>query len=379
VQGLGLEFADSFFLIADDTSIGMYRFDSHRQTFREDFDDGHNAFKAIEEWIRQGDIDSFHGFLHYTRNQVLPLLEKFYQWCEREGIEKPCTWINHSVRACPTGLCPDSYRPNKLYRLAREIARFSIGPLTGRQRRPIYWSQRWYYGARPGTPYYINDILRANGLKYVWLEAGQDEFPNRIALPEQRNGGRPSILEPVTMDDGVRYYRFPRCFGMVNAPPGATVQLRTSNIAFDASTLFSTANLEHLCRVQGTCILFTHWTHPRSFPVQDETLDNFHRLLAYRNQRKIWVTRLSKLLEWTRLRTFLKYSVTLESDRLIIDIDSVEDPIFGRQELMPQDCAGMAFDVPDNVGLIVIRLGGKVLPSERIHQRGSTFWIVNPS
>jgi hypothetical protein len=314
--------------------------------------------------------------LHYTRDQVLPLLEKLYRWCEREDIAKPSTWINHSVRACPTGLSPDSFRPNKYYRLAREVARYSIGPLTGRQRRPIQWRQNWYHGARPGSPYYINDILGANGLRYVWLGVDHDEYPNRIALPEHDNGGRPSILEPVTMDDGVRYYRFRRCFGKVNAPPGVTVQLRTSQDAFDASVLFSSENLDQLCEAQGTCILTTHWTHPRSFPLQDETIDNFRRLRAYRDRGKIWVTSLSRLLEWTRLRAFLKYSVIDQSGRLIIDIDSIEDPVFGRQELKPEDCVGLAFDLPDSAGFMEVRLGGKALPSERIHRRESTCWIA---
>jgi len=377
VRGLGLELADTFFLIADDVSMGMYRYDPQGLTFREDYSDGHNACEAIKEWIRQGEMDTFHGFLHYARDQVLPLLDEFYQWCEREGIAKPCTWINHSVRACPTGLCHDSYRPNRYYTLAREIARFTLGPLAGRKRRPIKWRQPWYYGARPGTPYYINDVLRANGLKYIWLEAGQDEFPNRIDLPEYWSTGNSSILEPVIMDDGVRYYRFRRCYGKVNAPRGVTVALRTSRIAFDASTLFSTANLEHLCNVQGTCILSTHWTLARSLPIQDETIGNFHRLRAYRDERKIWVTRLSKLLEWTRLQTFLKYSVGIESGRLIIDIDSVDDPIFGRRELTPRDCDGMAFDVPAHTGPIEVRLAGQVLPPERIHRQESVCWITN--
>jgi len=379
VGGLGLELADTFFLIADDTSMGMYRFDPQGQMFREDYSDGHNACEAIREWIRRGEIDAFHGFLHYTRDQVLTLLEKFYLLCEREGIAKPFTWINHSVSVCPTGLCPDSLRPNRYYSLAREIARFALGPLAGRRRRPIYWRQRWYSGARPGTQYYINDILRANGLRYVWLEAGQDDLPNTIALPEYWHGGQSSILEPVTMDDGVRYYHFRRCYGKVLAPRGVTVALRTSRVAFDASMLFSTANLEHLCSVQGTCILFTHWTHPRSLPVQDGTIGNFHRLRAYRDQGKIWVTRLSKLLEWTRLRTFLKYSVVLESGRLIIDIDSVDDPLFGRRDPRPRDCDGMAFDVPAHEGPIEVRLAGQVLPPERIHHRESICWVTNPA
>ncbi len=375
VPGLGLDLADSFFLIADDVSMGMYRFDPLTRAFGEDWSDGRNACDAIKRWLRQGQIDTFHGFLHYTRSQVLPLLEEFYRWCDREGVAKPCAWINHSVPVCPSGICHDSFRPNKYYALAREIARYVIGPLTGRKRRPIYWRQPWYHGARPGSPYYINDILKANGLKYVWLEAGQDEIPNRIDLPEYRHGGRSSILEPVTMDDGVRYYRFRRCYGKVDAPAGVTVALRTSDIAFDASRLFSEANLEHLFSVHGTCILFTHWTLARNLPIQDETIGNFERVRAWRDRGKIWVAPLSKLLEWTRLRAFLKYSAVRGPDRLAIDIGSVEDPVFGRQNPAPQDLQGLAFDVPPEAGPIEVRLAGKALPAGNVHRSGAVCWL----
>jgi hypothetical protein len=376
VKGLGLEVADTFFLIGDAVSMGMYRFDPQAQTFHEDTSDGHNAFQAIREWIRRGDIDTFHGFLHYTRDQVLPLLEGLYRWCEDEGVAKPSTWINHSVLACPTGLCPDSFRPNRYYALARQLARFTIGPLTGRRRYPIVWRQPWYQGDTPGTPYYLNDVLRANGLRYLWLEAGHDELANVIALPESRNGGRPSILEPVTMDDGSRYYRFRRCYGRVQARGGVTVALRTSKIAFDASMLFSAANLDHLCRVQGTCILFTHWTVERSLPIQDETIENFQRLRSYRDQRKIWVTRLSRLLEWTRLRTFLKYSARLDKGHLIIDIGALDDPIFGRQLLEPRDCDGLAFDLPSHAETVEVRLAGRALPPGSVHREGANCWLT---
>jgi hypothetical protein len=379
VRGLGLELADSFFLIGDELSMGMYRFDPDCGVFQEDTSDGQNACKAIKSWIRQGEIDAFHGFQDRTRDEVLPLLGRFYRWCESEDVPKPCVWINHSVRKCPSGLCPDSFRPNKAVSLARQLARFFVGPLTGRERRPVSWRQRWYHGARPKSRYYVNDVLHANGLKYVWLEAGQDELPNVIALPEYRHGGRESLLEPVTMDDGLAYYRFRRCYGKVDAPPGVTVALRTSRTAFDASALFTRENLDHLCEVHGTCILYTHWTVPRSLPVQDATIGNFERLRGYRDQGKIWVTRLSTLLEWTRRRAFLEYSERYESGSLIIDIDAVNDPLFGRQPLTAKDCEGLAFDLPAHTGPVVIRVSGHDLPPEAVQRGPSVCWVSGAS
>ncbi len=378
VRGLGLELADTFFLVGDELSMGMYRFDPAAGAFREDTSDGRNACEAIKGWIRRGEIDAFHGFQHYTRDRILPLLGSLYEWCEREGVAKPCAWINHSVRKCPSGLCPDSLRPNEAVMLARRLARFVVGPLTGRERRPLRWRQPWYHGAEPGSPYYVNDVLRANGLRYVWLAARGDELSNVIALPEHRHGGRPSILEPVTMDDGATYYRFRRSYGKIGARPGVTVALRTSRVAFDASALFTAENLDHLCDVRGTCILYTHWTLPRSLPVQDATIGNFDRLRGYRDRGRIWVTRLSRLLEWTRLRAFLEYAQSYESGRLIIDIGSVNDPVFGRRPLTPRDCQGLAFDVPAHSGAVAIRVAGKDLAPGAVGRGPSVCWVANP-
>jgi hypothetical protein len=354
----------------------MYRYDPESGAFREDTSDGRNACEAIKEWIRQGEMDSFHGFQHFTRDQVLPLLERFYRWCEEAGLPKPSTWINHSVRACPSGLCPEAFRPNRAVTLARQIARNAIGPMLGVNRLPISWRQLWYQGARPGSPYYINDILHANGLKYVWLEADHDELANVIALPERSYAGRSSFLEQVTMDDGIRYHRFRRCYGKVHARRGVVVALRTSPAAFDASMLFTDENLEQLCRVGGTCILYTHWTVARSLPVQDATIGNFHRLRRYRDQGKIWVPRLSRLLEWTRLRTFLRYSTRRDGAALLIDIESLDDPLFGRQQLTLGDCDGLAFDLPaGHGGPVGIRVDGKDVPAGSIARKASVCWI----
>lgn len=370
IPGLGLDLADTFFLIADDVSLGMYRFDAASRAFREDTSDGRNACEAIKGWIRDGRIDAFHGFLHYTRDQVLPLLEGFYRWCEGEGVPKPSTWINHSVLVSPSGLCPDDLRPNRLYGLARQIARYAIGPMLGRTRYPVVWRQLWYQGDNPGSPYYVNDVLRANGLRYVWLEADHDELANTVALPEPEIGGRPSILEPVTMDDGSRYYRFRRCYGKVDAPPGVTVALKTSPNAFDASTLFSEENLERLCRVEGTCILFTHWAVERNFPIQDGTIGNFQRLRAHRDRGLIWVAPLAKVLEWTRLRTFLKYDVRTEAGRLVIDLEAVDDPLFGHEVPAPEALHGLAFDLPSPEGEVEVRLAGRPLPPGSVVRQG---------
>jgi hypothetical protein len=373
VPGLGLDFADSFFLIADAVTLGMYR-DQPGGGFREDESDGHNAADAIRGWLQRGQVDSFHAFHHYTRGQVLPLLEGFYAWCEREGVAKPSVWLNHSLGVTPTGLAPSALRPNRVVRLARQIARATIGPLLGRERRPLSQALVWYEGARPGSRYYVNDILAANGLRYVWMNAG-DALANRIALPERTYGDRPSILDIVTMDDGVRYYHFPRCFGKPDARPTSGLCLRQSEGTTDTSSLFTQENLERLCRDQGTCILFTHWTLKRSFPISDETIGHFDLVRRYRDAGRIWVAPLAKLLEWTRIRTFAVYRAWRDSGRLMIDIEGANDPILGQHRIRMEDCRGLSFRVPSDQIEVVLSISGQAIPQNLVQRRCGVCWV----
>jgi hypothetical protein len=374
VPGLGLDLADSFFLIADDVTMGLYRYDP-AAGFGEDSSDGQSASEAIRGWIKAGQIDTYHGFLHYTRDQVLPLLEKFLEWCDRQGAPRPRVWMNHSLAVTPTGLCPSNLRPSRLATLARHTARTLVGPLFGRKRRSLREAGVWYEGATPGSPHYINDVLAAGGLRYVWLNI-RDVLTNQIALPEQTcGGGRPSILDIVTMDDGVRYFHFPRCLGRSAGPATAGLCLRQSAETVDTSCLFTEANLEELCRRQGTCILFTHWTLKRSFPIQDEAVAHLDLVRRYRDAGRVWVAPLGRLLEWTRLRAFVQYNVRAAGDGLVVDIEGIQDPITGRQPLDESACMGLAFRLAQGTGEVAVTVAGRRLPASGVQRQGDVCWI----
>jgi hypothetical protein len=374
INGLGFDFADSFFLVGDRTTFGMYRYMPEEDRFSEDEQEGENCASLVRHWLKQGQIDCFHAFLHYTRCQVEPLLKELYHWCESEGVRKPAVWINHSAANTPSGLCPNSYQPNRVYRLARLMARGIVGPLFGRKPQPLRNALVRFDGDTPDSRYYVNDLLAANGLRFVWLNIG-GEYRNKIALPEQQLNGRSTILEPVTMDDGIRYWRFERCYG---APLGRTqgqICLRDSIDGYDSSHLISEKNLEELCRLNGTCILVTHWTHFRSMPIMHETITRFALLRSWAEMGKIWVTSTARLLEWTRLRTFLKFDCRRETKRLVIDIKGLEDPIFGRQPLSVADLEGIAFRFFQPEASIVLAIDGQALGPDRLSRAGNICWV----
>jgi len=231
-----------------------------------------------------------------------------------------------------------------------------------------------YRGDTPGSRYYVNDLLSANGLRYVWLNV-EKLRPGRIALPENRQNGRATILQPVTMDDGIRYWRFERCYGF---PPGRSqgeAYLRDSAEGVDTSHLITEPNLEELCRVNGTCILSTHWTHPRSMPIADETLGRFKLLWQWRESGKIWVTTTARLLEWTRRRTFLGMVCRREGKQLAIEIEGLNDPIFGHEPVTLKDLDGLCIRLKQTGTSVTLAMNGQALSSAQLHRSGGLCWI----
>jgi len=377
VRGLGLALADTFFLIPDDISIGLHRYDAALGRFTEDLMDGHDNSSAIRGWFKAGLIDSYHGFMGYTRNQVVPLLRDFFAWCGREGVEKPRVWINHSAPVCPTGMCPRQFRLNRAALLARKTGRWMIGPFFGRDRRnPFHETFHWYCGDKPRSRFYVNDIMAASGLRYIWLNRpGIDALADRIDLPERQWQGRPTILEAVRMDDGVRYFSFARVHGTEGAAPGTWPALRQQAPVCDSSVLFTEENLRRLCEVGGTSILYTHWTMEQSFPLTDETIGRFQLLKRFRDEGKIWVAPLGRLLEWTRMRTFLEYEVHDVAERLVIDITAVADPIIGRQVPTADECRGLTFRLPPGAKAVEIRLAGRTDALGTVRREGDVCWV----
>jgi hypothetical protein len=352
----------------------MYRYSPDDGCFREDEQQGENCATLIRKWIQKGQIDSFHAFLHYKRPQVEPLLRDFYSWCERENVSKPKVWINHSIGVTPTGLCPDRLQPKAIRRLAGLAARQIIGPAFGLKRYPLRNAFVRYRGDSPGSPYYVNDLLAANGVRYVWLNH-EDVHRDRISLPEQQQNGRDTILQPVTMDDGVRYWRFDRCHGTPPGPMRGEVFLRDTPQGCDASHLITHGNLSDLCSRNGTCILYTHWTHLRSMPLGDETIRRFELLRRWSDEGRIWVTSTSRLLDWTRRRTFLRMNCTKESGRLVVEFDCVDDPIFGRESLAPSDLHRLSFRLRDPSPAVTISIGGQQLEPQQVHKVGDLYWL----
>ena len=375
VCGLGLDFADSFFLVGDGTSFGMYRHCAEGNRFQEDQQDGKGCGALIWQWLKEGRMDSFHSFLHYTRQQLAPLLHEFYERCEREGVSKPRVWLNHSLPVTPTGLCPANLQPSPLPRLLRLSARKLVGPLLGRARFPLRYAFARYQGDTPGSAYYVNDLLAANGLRYVWLNMG-DLHRNQIALPERELNGRRTILEPVTMDDGVRYYRFERCYGKPAGRLGGEAYLRDSEAGFDATVLVTAANLETLCQTEGTMFSCTSIGPIRVLSRSPTPqLRGLNCSGAGETQGRSGSLPRRNCSKWTRRRTFLRVVSRREGKRLLVELEGIDDPLFGREQVSLSDLDGLCLLLPAANREITIAVRGAALDANHFHRSGDLCWL----
>jgi hypothetical protein len=219
----------------------------------------------------------------------------------------------------------------------------------------------------------VNDLLAANGLRFVWLNVN-DLHVNRVGLPEQEWRGRSTILRPVTMDDGVRYHRFDRCYGRKDEGTGEQACLRDSSETCDASVLITERNLTQLCANEGTSILYTHWTHYRSMPLSDETIGRFRLLRQWQQAGRVWVTSLRQLLEWTRRRTFLDFACSSNRKQTLIEIKGIDDPLFGYEAVSAHDLHGLSFRVQSQVEIRVV-VKGSALKPEQVRRAGDRLWL----
>lgn len=220
------------------------------------------------------------------------------------------------------------------------------------------WNIRLNYcqGDNPGSRHYCADLARGAGLRYYWLLPGAPDYEPEVlgtlVTHEWRYSGRPSFLNLVTLDDGVRCLAFERSY-YKNEGGLRSLELLTEE------------GLTDLCRRQGTAILYTHWSdHPHEV-FSARGLDGLDRLRRFRDQGRVWVAKSSDVLHHAFIRTFLEYSARQEAGGWVVEIGRVLDPTGDPFVPAMDDLAGVSFEAPDGRP-VAIRVGGTLVESRVI-------------
>jgi hypothetical protein len=209
-------------------------------------------------------------------------------------------------------------------------------------------------GDNVDSQYYHADLLRQFGFRYYWMISALPDYQTHIQdtliLPERSFGGRPSILRVVAIDDGSKCITFGR---------GSK-----GRIGLNSLELITQQELEKLCRVGGTGILYTHWNVRPKKVFTARALEGLTLLRRYFDEKRIWVSPTSEILQFNFVRAYLEYKVRIENGKRIIDIVRIRNPVGEPFVPSVDDLRGISFECPVNES-VEIQINGKALEENK--------------
>lgn len=406
IQGFGFPMADSMYLY--NSSISVFKtFDEKSGVPVPHAHNGRDLEEIVDGWLRLGWIDTLHtpGPGPIPRKATAMGLE----WLRDRPHGRIKVWTNHSIANTPTCVGPDqpalALAINNIIKcgtalmswigmesLTRKIVNNPFpSPLPEGQVFLIWFLsicfviciigfigciilkkfRKWRYlitftfvaallavilqmiplhfaqGDNPESLYYHADLVRDLGIRYYWLIYPLPNYETHIlgtlVLPERACGGRSSILRVVTLDDDSKILTFARCY--------------KGEGGFRSLELVTEQALEELIKNTGTCIIYTHWTAKPGEIFTAQALDALTQLQRLYEEGQIWIAPTSEILHHTFIRAYLEYSVHSESDKLVLDIQCVNDPTGENFVPTIDDLRGISFDCPSD-GAIEVRLAG---------------------
>jgi hypothetical protein len=237
--------------------------------------------------------------------------------------------------------------------------------------------QPGYAGDDPASPYYTADLLKPLGLKYYWwsdlvswplscrpdspgsrLRPGINAVKNVVKIllgQQQRARTTAQIMElcqPVSLRDGLALMAFTRHLRGLKEPSSRHTLRYT----------LAEPVLNQLLAREGYLIRYTHLGLPRPepgaelFPLPDRTA--LERLAQHYHAGNIWVAPTAKILNHWLLTRHLVWTAHREGERLIIILESLQDPTTGPRPPEPEELAGLCFSVPPPEE-VILRLAGR--------------------
>jgi hypothetical protein len=414
VHGFGLPIADSMYLFQ--RKIGLYKsYDEEKGKPVSQYHNGQDLREIIDRWLRLGWVDTLHtpGPGHITRDATATGLK----WLHQRPYGHLKVWTNHSLTKTPTCIEPDQPAFPLVIKnvikcgtatlcwlglepIARKIASDPYPKPFPRNQKMVLWilgclffitsfalftclifrkfrkrillisnivillsvttilsSSTLHYaqGDNPRSEYYHADLLRNFGIRYYWMISNLPDYKTHIAdtlvLPERSYGGRPSCLRIVALDDGSKCFAFGRCY--------------KGRLGVHSLELLTETELEKICKVGGTSIIYTHWNVWPKEVFTAKTLEGLTLLRRYYDIKRIWVAPTSKILNFTFIRAYLEYNLRIVNDRCIIDILRIRNPV--GEPFVPSidDLRGISFECPIDE-LVKVQIDGKPIEENKL-------------
>jgi len=300
-----------------------------------------NDADFLIEAIRSGLIDSLHSWGDFNNSPP-----KAFSLKELAGkiIEEFCAsdieirvWINHGS-------------PNNRQNLKARL-------------------QQSYQGDDPSSPYYTGPMLKALGIRFYWpselinwplsSRTGAKSFQvlRILAINFLKNWikkltGRQHLIrnastllnlcEPVVLRDGTPIFSFNR---FNRGPQGLWDRPSRHTLRYSLAPFV----LNDLIEQEGYLILYTHLGMPNErcnklFPSMDERA--LIQLANLYHDGIIWVAPTGHLLTFWFVRHYLKWKMTIERQKIIINLLNVDDPNTGPRLPEIDELAGLCFYTP---------------------------------
>jgi len=345
-EGVGLEIGNSFYFYDKEGEFSYFGHDDH-------------AKRVITDLIRAGYIDCLHSYGDgaTSRDEILRAIDVL-----DSNTCKLDVWVNHHGA-------------------------------------PSNFSRKFEYlfgecgGDDPGSNVYHADVTLDYGIRFVWVGAGTrmigQSAPFMNALPTVfdpryplctglnvakevrksmlgRWGDERFILHRLNeltrmtqLEDGQKVYEFIRyCNHPVSVSHGAT----SRGLAY----VISRRTLEHLKAAHGFMIVYAHLGKNSDCRqvIAQETQEALRKLEQAYREGQIYVTTTSKLLNYYHACQYLVWSHQENGGLIQINIDHLDDPVFGQLHPTVEQLQGVTFCVPDN-SRVDIYLGGVKLKDVR--------------
>lgn len=333
-QGLGLDIADSAWLyMANDygdrlDQEGHSLADSMSYFQGVDPKTPKDASKIIH-YFQAGWIDSLHTFGDFSRKDgktlcTRGLADAAWQEMNRSGF-RPKVWINHGTETNVQNF--GAYTPNGFF--------------------------RYQAGDDPKSPYYHTDLTLQNGIRYVWDSKAVSQF------------GYDNPLYPIKLRDGKQVWGFYRY-----AYDEAKGKRIWTWEVHELPRQLTQQHLDHVVQTGTYAVLAQHLGKG-----YDKTVFNANDVQAlnllkqYQDEGKILVARTERLLNYARMKPYIRYSVLQSQGKFAINLTKIEDPVLGTSIPTLEDIRGLTFYV-DDPEKVTVYLNGQPIPEEDLQRNG---------
>ncbi|WP_243240361.1 hypothetical protein [Clostridium cibarium] len=319
-EGVGLDVGDSMWMYMGNDTKG--KVDEHGNgsesimTYYKGTDSStkHNSDEIIN-YTHAGWIDSIHTFgdfstdseknTNFNRNLAIDA------WNELTSINSNFkVWINHGNRSNTQNLG------------AHGSSKF----------------MSYQKGDDPSSPYYHADLTVKNGIKYIWNSTQDNNF------------GHDYPLYQITLVDKQKIWGFHRYNrGLVNGKDDWTWNTQNLHLQLTRN------NLDSIVKKKQYSIIAQHFGINSENLFSDENIKALRMLTDYQSTGKILVAKTSRLLDYANAQKHLLYTKGKVNGKEYINIDCINDPIFGKSVPSIENLKGITFycDNPDNTVLLI--------------------------